>query len=928
MFRSRNFSQPWFFVIVLFLTQWLVVGAQDAFSTSPSLMSTKLHLSGSLSAQGVVLLSEGLPSLKLVADGPDDEADLSATFHIYDHNAEERLSATVPLRVGSATELDLGQLDPGWYRVRYRVSVVDGSRELARGSQDFVILRGVAAESSPTLSPFGVVNSRLQPHEGYIVRQMGAGWVWEAATPTWAEVQFQPGGQLMWRARSESVEAVQAAGLVPAGNIGDEPTWARLAGLRDDPYLTDFYRFAHAYITEVASGAAIATVPLFDSVWDNWDAALDYEKCIKVTAAALRRGRSAASQILEVEKLTPHDMEQLLRHGVLDRIDVVLFHLPPVDSPPEEVDWGALERTRGQLRSLGSGAAIWTVMPNVPNTKKESTVTISLFGVPTPSETDAQGGFDTLTQAQWLVRSHVLQLAHGVERIFASPFSTGPSELRLFSGGAGAYPDMPQRPRPSIAAYATMAEMLTGATYIGQLSMPFGIWAFAFAKQGEPVLVVWTTRSSATLELNNVNVPVVQVTDMLGRRSELPVVSGRLVLPIGPSPQYVQGFDVGLLAQALIDQFGQRLDLLRDVAEWAERDINALADGVYDLATELWVTAQDPRADLDQLIPTWYETVDKMLQFGYSLVGQEGAAEGALYELFDLLAIMAELGAVMGIADDPDEQAAQVLGTDALLADARNALLENMSAQGGIIPHAAGLLEKVQKRWEQSSSGSLAARTAWSVIARESAALAMMQSFVETPSVPDLFVLVDVTSAERSFPGFSPYEPSTVATVWEHIESVIDSWHVRRGTVLTAGKGTSSTEESIEATASGWDALTLPATAVTFSDREVLSHLVLEGPSGWLWRVEGTDGMIRPVGERVDLELPRGTADGGVAVPLAIDLLIPYDAPVGMYEAVLTLYKGTGIADRIEFTIRVSDAPPPERPTPHEPEQLPTASPS
>lgn len=927
MFRSRNFPPFIVAIILMVMVHGCVVSAQEASSGRIGLIRADLHLSGSLGAHGILLLTEGAPSLKVVAEGQQPEIGLSVAFHIYDHRGEERLSVTVPLGVGGGAELDLGLFQPGWYRVRYRILEDDGLRELARGSRDFVIIRGYSDFPAST-GPFGVVNERLTPPEAHLLRHMGSGWIWAAATPTWAEVQVQPGGRLMWRARREAVEAARTAGLIPAGNVGQEPVWVGLPGLASDPYLTDFYRYVRALTQELPAGAAISAVPLFDSVWDERTS--DYIKRIKITSGALHDREKPVSQILEAENLTPHAIEQLASHGALESIDAVLLRLPPFHSQPEEIDWDFLEQLRAQLRTYGSGAEVWTVTPNVPNAKAEhSRATVSLFGVPTPSETEAQGSFDTLTQAQWLVRSHVLQLAHGVGRIFAAPFSTGPSELRLFTGGAGAYPDMPQRPRPSVAAYATMAEKLTGATYMGQLSMPEGIWAFAFSKQGEAILVVWTTRPSATLELNNVNVPVVSVTDMMGARAELVVDGGRLVLPVSQSPQYVHGLGVGVLAQALIDHFRQRAELLSDVAAWAAEDVDRLADRVYKLATQLWVLGQDPAADLAPLLPTWYETVDQMLQFGYSLLGGGASATGALYEVYELLSVMAELGAVLGIGQSTDEQRAQVTGTDALLAEAYGALLERMEAAGNVVPHGMRLMQKVRRWWDESAYASLRARTAWSVIAREGAALAMMQALAETPQVAERFLLAETVELERPFPGFNVYEAgATAADVWAYVEQFLAGWIITRELDLSAGKGQKHDAEEDGAGLEGWDVLPLQVTAVNFSEHMALSHLVLDGPEGWLWAMRGEGSKIRQVGERVTIELPAGLQEGGRTIPLAIDLLIPHDASVGTYEVVLTLSEEGGVADQITFNVQVGDGPRPGPSLPHVVEQLPTASPS
>ena len=412
------------------------------------------------------------------------------------------------------------------------------------------------------------------------------------------------------------------------------------------------------------------------------------------------------------------------------------------------------------------------------------------------------------------------------------------------------------------------------------------------------------------------------VTDMMGARTEQPVVASRLVLPVSPSPQYVHGFDVGLLAQALLDQFRERLDLLRTLADWAERDVDSLADRVYSLATQLWIHAQDPSADVAELIPTWYETVDQMLQLGYSLVGSGRRAAGALYEVFELLAVLAELGAVMGIQDDPEELQAQVEGTDALLSDARAALSELTSREEVALPHAARLMERVQRWWQQSAHGSLQARAAWAVVAREAAALAMAQAVAEEPVVPHVFLLTDTTYLERPFPGFDVYEPgASAADVWTHIEQLLDAWLIPGGLGLGGLKGTQSGADGAAVDAKGWDVVPLTVKAVDMSGRGALFHVVLEVPRLAVAR-SGQRRNHTAFRERVVVELP-AAVEGATTVSLGIDLLIPHDAAVGLYDVVLTLYSARDLAaDRIAFTVKVDDAPTHEEPadpqaTPH-----------
>src|SRR5690606_11583214 len=167
-----------------------------------------VQLSGSLSAQGVFLLSEGAPSLKITVRSAQAGAAPRVTLQVLDHSGRERLYRAVSLGVGGTAELDLSQLPPGWYRVRYTLVGSDGLTELARGARDIAILRG-QPELPAMYSPFGVANDRLQSEEAYLLRQMGAGWIWGGAVPSWAEAQVQPGSRLMWRTTAEGMEAAR-----------------------------------------------------------------------------------------------------------------------------------------------------------------------------------------------------------------------------------------------------------------------------------------------------------------------------------------------------------------------------------------------------------------------------------------------------------------------------------------------------------------------------------------------------------------------------------------------------------------------------------------------------------------------------------------------------------------------------------------------
>lgn len=863
----------------------------------------QLELEGSLGQQGVFILQEGAPRITMTLQGFSGTHSVTVSYTVSDHRGHTLMSEQVRSRTPhNPITLELSTLGPGWYRFAYTLSDTWG-RSAYNGARDFVVLKGRPRPSPSSVqlyNPFGVRNDRLPAQEASVLRHIGAGWIMDAATPTWAEVQFHSGGSLVWRAKSEARQNAVSEGLLTTGSIGAVPNWVASEGDGLEPYLSDFLSFVRSSVQHAPS--PYVSSQLFRTVLPE---VAQITQAKMATAGLSSVDDYTSRQVVEID--ADADLIELLSHGIQYHADALLVRLPRLTVPPEQYDWRSLKRLHTEWNTNGGRAALWTVTPNPPafgSTGSGTTPT----GTP-PSEPGKAS--DGVLQAQWLVRSHVLQLAHGVERIFADPFSTGPSEYRLFSGGAGAYPDTPQRPRPALAAYAVMTEQLTGATYLGRLTMPWEIWAFAFAKEGRVMLVVWTSRSGATLELNNIAVDSVQVTDMMGRVSNVTVDRGRLVLGLDGSPQYIDGLDAGVLAQVLIDHFEDRVrDLASLYVPQGDVTLPQIADLLYGLATEIWLH-QFVGGEGDKVAQLWYRAVGAMVSLAEELVRSaeagERAAQTALYEVLDWLAVMGEAGAILDVVTDaPSEQAAQVEGSTALLDEAGEAI-RLFQADGAYTPHAERMLSKVDAWRYHTLAAPLNVRAAWAIVAREAASLAVMRGQGEEPVSHQLFAQAESTLVRRPYAGFRPFKPyEVVRNVWHHTE------RARRDVLAQPGLGWLRRSKAEEPDATqhpmdGWDRLTLPVAVVNVSGADADALLSLEAPDDWFWHIDGRIEVPRP-DVPTSISVP-GTPESGVATMLDIALLIPYDAVQGEYEVKVTLSSAAGFSDQLIFTIQVEEEP-------------------
>lgn len=870
-------------------------------------------------------------------------------------------------------------LAPGWYRLAYEV--LDATeRHVTAGRRDFVVLAQRDSSPDPD-SRFGMMNAQLQPYEAELLRDLGVGLLLGAGVPKWEDVQFRADGAFVWRAQADEAEAAARSGLRLTGRVGGPPLWASTRLFHSGVGLGEAAEQSHVAhqaspITDLA-----AYFGFVDGLVSRFGAQLPYVSTreptnrpgvylgsmqelaseMKSTATALSMsGPAKPKHVVEIDGFDLAYLAALFEQGVAWTADALLIHLPSrLAGEPEALDqhpdWRAI---RNLLHRYAAGTRIWTYTPHysvfestelgggsMPRSAEAGVpAVVRLLRQPTPSGTDAypKASEAERLQAAYLIRHHLIQWANGVDRVFSGPFSSGESSRRLFSGGAGAYPDVPQRPRLAMAAYATLTNQLAEHTYIGRLQTPPDVWAFVFANGGKPLLVAWTSRERAVLELN-VLVTQAEVRNMLGDPSHVEMADGRLVLPLGPEPQYIHGLDAGLLSRAVADE---AIATVLEIAELvpAIRDrLVRLNARIERIATELWFWAAAeriaaagqpgvlpgalgsgtmgpglrPQADLDLVESEWRATVAELFGIIEEL-GHEAdpgpRAHAAVHRLLDLVPALVQVILATGrqwIAASPQDV---LFGTEALLQEAQ-AVVRQRPLQS---IHANRVLDRAEEWFRRAQSGATEEVPAWALVAREAAAQAVLQHSRGEVRRSGLWL----RAAAGALSG--PIEP-----VWDvGVIGVAEPRPGDRRAGLASPDPTQLLQTAVRPAqlplrwldsqerqlqpdfdryafeAPRWLRLAVPVSVLNASGAEVEVHLGLIGPHGWLWEFGG-----HALSSHTWMEQTRASAAGtpgrAMEQPLALHLLVPVDARPGTYDLTVVLFTPEGEVDRITFRLDI-----------------------
>ena len=210
-------------------------------------------------------------------------------------------------------------------------------------------------------------------------------------------------------------------------------------------------------------------------------------------------------------------LERLLSLGGARHMDALSIH------PRSEASGGP----KAYLEELQ------TVRELVNRYRADLPIWITETGAPTTSS--GGGHLPPGGQALDLVRTYVLSLAAGVERIF-----WGHSPDREVLGPLGMDPaEVPAR-----AAYSTMTRVLEGAECVGRVAAPDGVWAIAFRKHNQDLLVCWSPGQVTEVDLLGDAIRRWNATGLASREAD-----GPIRLALGPPPLYAVGHSLVVVAE-------------------------------------------------------------------------------------------------------------------------------------------------------------------------------------------------------------------------------------------------------------------------------------------------------------------------------------------------------------------------------------------
>ncbi len=225
-------------------------------------------------------------------------------------------------------------------------------------------------------------------------------------------------------------------------------------------------------------------------------------------------------------------LENVFELGGLDYMDSLSVHPYRYPQTPE----GLLEE-------------IDTLNQLVRNHNDGETIPLWFSEIGWPTHLNPRG-VDENTQAAYLIRTYVLSIAAGVEKIFwYNLMDTGTDKLynehnfgiiHNTGDALGSY-----TPKPAYVALSTLTRQLTGANPVSQ-DVANGIYHYTFDKNNEKINVLWSLdKKDITV---NTQAPHT-VIDMMGRKTIYTPLQGKVYLTLTGEPLFIQG-DIDNIVQA------------------------------------------------------------------------------------------------------------------------------------------------------------------------------------------------------------------------------------------------------------------------------------------------------------------------------------------------------------------------------------------
>ncbi|RAV05007.1 DNRLRE domain-containing protein [Paenibacillus sp. YN15] len=218
-------------------------------------------------------------------------------------------------------------------------------------------------------------------------------------------------------------------------------------------------------------------------------------------------------------------LESVMRLGGLDYLDVISIHPYVYPKAPEQL----ISTLRG-------------VNQLVSRYNNGQTMPLWLSELGWPTHLTATGVSEKIS-ADYLVRSMVISLANGAEKIYwydlmddGTDKSYNEHNFGLVHNKAdllGAY-----TPKPSYTAYAVLTRQLADAVYDADLSQENAFYQYRFIRGAEDIRVAWAVNPTTVAVSTQGPVAVV---DFMGNEKVYTPVQGKIYLTLSGEPVYIHG---------------------------------------------------------------------------------------------------------------------------------------------------------------------------------------------------------------------------------------------------------------------------------------------------------------------------------------------------------------------------------------------------
>lgn len=596
-------------------------------------IATALALgAGVLALSPVASAADGEPVIGQTVLGSIFVDDRTASFDIHAGAAsaswqavddQGRTIASGDLPAGDS-RLDLPELELGQYTLRVTdeggqattpfalIEGWEGDKDPRFGMNTKFGLPADAPGSAPVWNPetneYAQGTARYQQDLNPILDQTGAG----GTRDTIAWNQFEPeeklyaGGPDWYQDYIDATTAMDAPPVVIL-SYGNKLYDVDAQGVGAAPYTEEGIAAYADYAREVLTRyeGKVERVEVWNEYngnapWNRGPCRLSaecYYEMLKVTYETVKEVHPEAEVVGPAGVTLPYGwLEELFSYGALDYMDAVTVHpygfpaspemgyrgpnLPGagLDARIDQLDALVREYNGGESKPLwfteiGWGSYEW--LPNRPWT--------------------ASRGVSEATQANYMVRSHVISYASGVDEVYWYSLRND----RTIPAGPGANWGLVRNaddplghyaPKESFSAYTTMTRQLSGAEFTAQDAAPDGVRSYAFSRaDGRDVRVMWTPDGTGQVALRSDSDVVVTRID--GQTRTLSPYQGLVHLSLGEEPVYVAGEVAAVEPGALVS-----LTAPQEAPVGGDVTVTASVDGSDETrATPAFVTVEGER---------------------------------------------------------------------------------------------------------------------------------------------------------------------------------------------------------------------------------------------------------------------------------------------------------------------------------------------